>query len=69
LVPAAVTVTVWLPFAANTPLQLPDAVQPVALMVDQVSVVEPPTATVDEPRDIAGTANAVSAWINPYPDC
>ena len=61
MVPAAVTVTVWLPFAANAPDQLPDAVQAVALMVDQVSVVEPPTATVDEPRDMAGIANAVSA--------
>jgi hypothetical protein len=65
LVPAAVRVTVWLPFAANAPVQLPDAVQPVALMVDQVSVVEPPTATVDEPRDMAGTASAVFACISP----
>jgi hypothetical protein len=65
LAPGPETVTVWLPLAAKFPLQLPEAMQLVALIVDQVSVVEPPTATVYAPNVSAGTANAVSAWMNP----
>lgn len=61
-------VTVWLPFGANVPLQLPDAVHVVALIVDQVIVVEPPTARLDDPNDSVGKTRTVFAWINPNPD-
>jgi hypothetical protein len=36
---------VCVPLVARVPLQLPDAVHPVALADDQVMVVEPPAAT------------------------
>ena len=43
--PAAVGVRVWVPLVASWPLQLPEAVQLVALVDDQEIVVELPTAT------------------------
>jgi len=61
-------VTVWLPFAANVPLQLPDAVHAVALIVDHVIVVDPPSATLGDPNDSVGATRTVFAWINPKPD-
>src|SRR5271163_1267763 len=42
-VAAAAGVSVCEPLVASAPLQLPDAVQPVASAEDQVIVVEPPT--------------------------
>jgi hypothetical protein len=68
LVPMPVIVTVWLPLTGTAPVQLPDAVQPVASIVDQVSVVEPPTGTAGAVSDITGTMNDVSAWTKPYPE-
>jgi hypothetical protein len=61
LVPDVDKVTVWLPLAANVPLQAPEAVHEVALIVDHVRVVEPPSATVGAASDMAGTASAVVA--------
>ena len=61
-VPVADGVTVFEPLAASAPLQPPEAVQPVALMADQLSVVERPTVTVLTARlkwaHPAGTARA-----------
>lgn len=62
--PDAAKVTVWVPLAPKVPVQLgsfPEGVQEVALMVDQVSEVEPPTATVAAPSVRVGTASAVFA--------
>ncbi len=42
--PAALGFRVWVPLVASVPLQLPDAVQAVALVEDQVRVVEAPAA-------------------------
>ena len=39
------TVTAWLPEVATLPLQPPEAVQEVVLLVDQASVVCPPAGT------------------------
>jgi hypothetical protein len=59
--PDVVKVTVWVPLAAKAPLQAPDAVHDVALIVDHVRVVEPRSATVGAASDMAGTASAVVA--------
>lgn len=67
-VPDPEMVTVWLPLDANVPVQPPDAVHAVALIVDQVIVVEPPSATLDDPNDSIGKTRTVFAWINPNPD-
>lgn len=70
-VPAAVGVTAKLPLAANAPVQLtlapvpPVATQPVASIVDQVSVVELCNAMVVAARVKVGTTSAVSACTNP----
>ena len=61
-------VTVWVPLVDTEPLQPPEAVQLVASIVDQVSVVEPPMGTAGALRDITGTTNAVSAWTKPLPE-
>lgn len=60
-VPTAAGVIVLLPLTANVPLQLPDAVQLAALTDDQVSVVEPPTATEFAASDSVGAAGAADA--------
>jgi hypothetical protein len=69
-VPAADGVTALVPLVANAPLQLPEALQPVALIDDQVSVTGVPTATEVADAEIAGapggiSANAASAWTKP----
>jgi hypothetical protein len=58
------------PLTACAPLQPPDAVQPVALMPDQVRVVEPPALMELAARESDGapggmSASAASAWMNP----
>ncbi len=69
-VPAAVGVIVWLPLVAWVPLQLPDAVQLVAMIDDHVRVVELPTVTEVAASDKVGGPGAISAsaafaWMNP----
>lgn len=59
-VPPAVGVTVWLPLAANDPLQFPDAVQPVAFADDQVIVDDWPRSMALELSVSAGSAGARS---------
>jgi len=49
---------ILLPLTASCPLQLPEAVQKVASTEDQVSVVELPTATVEDTKDSVGAAGA-----------
>jgi hypothetical protein len=63
--PAAVGVSVVLPLAICAPLQLPDALQPVASIADQVSTAEPPSGMDGADNDRVGTTSAVSAWMNP----
>jgi hypothetical protein len=58
-VPTAVGVMVWVPLVACAPLQLPDAVQLVALAEDHASVVECPTATAFAANDRVGAAGGV----------
>ena len=60
-VPTVVGVIVLLPLAANVPLQLPDAAQLAALTDDQVSVVDPWTATEFAASDNLGAAGAADA--------
>jgi hypothetical protein len=71
--PVADGVTVFEPLVASAPLHAPDAVQPVALMADQLSVVGLPTVTVFTARFNVGApgancASAAPAWMNPYPE-
>jgi hypothetical protein len=54
-------VTVWVPLGAIAPVQLPLAVQAVAVNEDQVRVVDPPTGTRVLARDMTGTTTAVFA--------
>lgn len=63
--PAAVGVSVALPLVACVPLQLPDAVQLVASIDDQVSVVELPRGMDVAASTSVGTTNAASACMNP----
>jgi hypothetical protein len=65
VVPAAVGVTITLPLVASLPLQPPEATQLEAWMVDQASVVEPPSAIDGAPKVSVGTMKAVSARMNP----
>ena len=67
MVPGVAMVTVWLPLVAMAPGvgQLPDATQVAASTVDQVSVVEPLTATALGVSDMTGAMNARSACTNP----
>ena len=51
-------VSVWVPFAASAPLQLPDAVQLVALLDDQVIVVDAPKTIDAAPNVKVGAAGA-----------
>jgi len=57
--PTTVGLTTRLPLTASAPLQLPEAVQPVAPTEAQLSVVELPTATVEDAKDSVGAAGAV----------
>src|SRR5450755_757440 len=57
--PTAVGVMGWVPLVACAPLQLPDAVQLVALAEDHASVVECPTATEFAANDRVGAAGGV----------
>jgi len=63
--PAAAGVSVWVPLVVCAPLQLPDAVQPVASIDDQVSVAEPPRGMDGADNVRIGTTSAVSAWMKP----
>jgi hypothetical protein len=54
-----------LPIVVCAPLQLPDAVQLVAPIVDQVSVAEPPRGMDGADNARIGTTSEVSAWMNP----
>ena len=63
----------WLPEVALVPDQPPEALQALALVEDQVSIEDPPLATVvgSAESDAVGTAGAVevmgafmSAWIS-----
>ena len=58
-VPIALGVMVRVPLVACAPLQLPDAVQPVAPTEDHASVVDCPTATEFAASDRAGAAGGV----------
>jgi hypothetical protein len=60
-VPAAVGVSVLVPLIASAPVQLPDAVQPVALLDDQVIVVDAPTAIDLAAKVRLGTAGGAAA--------
>jgi hypothetical protein len=75
-VPVAVGDRVFVPLFASAPLQLPEAVHPVALTDDHVMVVELPLV-MDEDASVklgaAGTtcgraANAAPACTNPLPE-
>ena len=57
--PTAAGVIVCVPLAARVPLQLPEAVQPVAFTDDQVSVVDLPTWTEGAANVRVGAAGAV----------
>ena len=61
------------PLLASAPLQPPEAVQPVALMADQLSVASLPSVIELCARLRVGApggncASAAPAWMNPYPD-
>src|ERR1700730_7864267 len=60
-VPGAVGEIVWVPLVASVPLQLPEAVQLVALTADQLIVVELPTAMDAAGSVSAGGPGAISA--------
>jgi hypothetical protein len=55
----------WVPLVANAPVQPPEAVQAVALVDFQVSVVVPPLATVVALalRDATGAVGAVGVTV------
>jgi hypothetical protein len=59
--PAAVGVIVWVPLLARVPVQLPDAVQLVAPVEDQVIVVEFPTVIEVAAKVSVGAAGAGGA--------
>jgi hypothetical protein len=68
--------TVWLPLVGSTPLQPPDAVQELALVVVQVRVTEPPLETtgwldvrftVGACTDPVTATEAVAAAVPPGP--
>ena len=63
--PAAVGVSVVLPLVVCAPLQLPEAVQLVASIDDQVSTDESPSGMDGADNVRIGTTSAVSAWMNP----
>jgi hypothetical protein len=72
-VPVADGVTAFEPLVASAPLQPPEAVQPVALMADQLSVAELPSVIEFAAKLRAGApggncASAGPAWMNPYPE-
>jgi hypothetical protein len=58
-VPMTAGVIVWLPLAASVPLQLPDAVQLVAVAELQLMVVDLPTATELDASVSVGAAGGV----------
>lgn len=69
-VPTEVGVIVCEPEAASEPLQLPEAVQPVAIGEDQEIVVEPFTVTDDAASVSVGVPGAIPvtarvAWMKP----
>ncbi len=56
--------TVWLPLVASVPLQLPDAVQPVAFVETQVKVaVLPTTMELAEAVKVAVGVGAVTSSV------
>lgn len=58
-VPMTAGVIVWVPDAASVPLQLPDAVQLVAVAELQLMVVDLPTATVGDASVSVGVTGGV----------
>jgi hypothetical protein len=58
-VPITAGVMVWLPVAASVPLQLPDAVQLVAVAELQLRVVDLPTATEGDASVSVGATGGV----------
>ena len=54
-------VSTWLPLVAFAPLQLPEAVQPVASLEDQLSVAELPTTIEFADSDSVGAAGTAGA--------
>jgi hypothetical protein len=66
--PPAVGVTIWRPLGGSTPLQLPDAVQLVAVEEDQVMVAELPKTMEFELIKRAGAAGATSVRLTELVD-
>jgi len=60
-VPTEVGVSVWVPLVGSVPLQLPDAVQLVALLDTQVIVVDEPTTSDVVAKFMLGAAGADAA--------
>ena len=63
-------VMLWLPLLAHAPDQLPEALQPVVLIDDQLRVAEAPIVTEAGLTDSEGgaggsSASAASAWMKP----